>query len=418
MVDFTSAAHQFAKALTEGDFYRALGVPEEARRLEIDVAAARMSDRAPELAGLVTAVANVLTNRHRKATYKILCELRDRVCQTMADRYGGEFHEAIPEYRAAVWGQCCELLRFGLDQSDIVVGPRGAASLAKRGRERVIGSVLISRLVVLKCTERELYEGVATREVWYTECPVCHGRRKVACRRKRPGKLQFVGDGLVKVLDFGFKRFDYDYHVPACPGCRAKGVDPSVIDCTYTFRFASQSPTGTIVRGEGEYRDKACYAVVDGAPKTSCSPKLLEAFYIAQQGGRDVTLDEVEDSWEPASPQVYAGEGDRRASADTAKGGTGSLSWVGIALLFIVIRAGCEATSRWSRQHENRMSPNSAPWNSPAWQSPIIEPSHILENSMPDWNRTLRDTPAPSEQSISQDLSAPPDEDDSQLNYP
>jgi hypothetical protein len=411
MVDFTSAAHQFAQALAEGDLYRALGIPENARRLDIDVAAARISDRAPQLAGQVTTVANVLTNRRRKAIYEILCRLRDRICQMMADRYGREFREAIPDYRAAVWGICCELLRFGLDQSDIVVGPRGAASLAERGRDWVIESLLKSRLVVLKCTKEESREGAATREVWYTECPVCHGWRRIACRRKRPGKLRFAGgSGIVKVLDLGFKRFDYDYHVPSCPDCRAKGVDPSVLDGTYTFRFDSHSPPGTLLRGEGDRSEKALYAVMDGATTSRLSPRLLEKFYTAHEEGQDLTLDEVDDGWQPESSSTR----ERRATAGAGSGGSRFAPWAVYVIIYVVLRVGCTATSRLADQQERRRETDS--WNSRSWQSIQIEPSYLRKILEPDWNRTWRDTSAPSEQPVSRNLSVPPDEDDSELN--
>jgi hypothetical protein len=88
IIHFTSGAHQFAKALAEGDLHRALGVPEEARKLGIDVAATRIYDHMPQIAARAAVVANVLTNRDRIAIYQSLRELRDCVCQTVANRYG------------------------------------------------------------------------------------------------------------------------------------------------------------------------------------------------------------------------------------------------------------------------------------------------------------------------------------------
>ena len=417
MVDFTSAAHQFAIALSEGDLYSALGVPEDARRLDIDVAAARISDRAPQLAAQVTAVANVLTNRDRRARYQVLRYCHYCVCKTVAHRCGEEIHEVIPGYRAAIWKKCCALLRFDLDQPDIAVGPRGAASLARRGQEWVVESLLTSRLMVLRCTNKELREGAAVRDVWYTACPVCHHRHPVACTWKQPLSPRSPdptkGGG---ALGFRFNRFRYDYHVPACPNCGAHGVDPSAYDDTYTFRFTSKTPCGTVVRGEGQHSREVTHAIVNGVPNSSCPPKLLEEFYIAHQEGRDVTLAEIEDKWQTEPSQRYAGEGSRHSPADTTKGGTSFLAWVGIFLIFIVLRGGCVAMSRLSkqRQHEKRWKQEFDSWKFPELQSPRIEPSYIREIIAPNSNRILRDTPSPIGQSISQDLSAPPDEGHSQ----
>jgi hypothetical protein len=211
----------------------------------------------------------------------------------------------IPDYHAAIWDKCCELLKFWLDQTDLVVGPRGAESLAKLGEAWVIESLLISRLIVLRCIRQQLLAGFVTRELWYAECPVCHRRRKVVCTRKHFQSPPYAGPdskGLLTVRKFD--RHEYNYRVPACPNCRARGVDPSIYDDTYTFHFASKSPRGSIVQGDGHRGGTVIYAILNGVPGSNWLPKLLGDFYHAQQYGHDVTLYKIEPTLHPKRRRV------------------------------------------------------------------------------------------------------------------
>jgi hypothetical protein len=311
IIHFTSAAHQFAKALAEGDLHRALGVPEDARKLDIDVAATRIYDHMPQIAARAAVVANVLTNRDRRAIYQSLRELRDCVCQTVADQYGNKLLEMIPDYRAAIWDKCCELLKFSLDQTDLLVGPRGSESLAKVGEEWVLESVLISRLIVLKCTREQLLAGLVTCELWYAECPVCHHRRKVVCKRKDDRSPPSSGpeyEGLR--LNGKYDRNRYNCYMGRCPTCRARGGDPSIYDDTYTFRFPSESPRGSIVQGDGHRGGTVIYAILNSFPGSNWLPRLLPDFYRTQQYGVDFTLYEEEPTFQPKR---------RRARVDKSK---------------------------------------------------------------------------------------------------
>jgi len=310
IVHFTSSSHQFTRAVAEGDLYRALGVSEDARKLDIDVAAARVSDRAPQLAGQVTAVANVLTNRDLRATYQILCELRDSVCQMAADGYGEALQKLVLDHRTAIWEKCCELLRFDLHRFDLVIGPKGAASLAKVGEDWVINSVLRSRSIVLSHTDEELLAGSLTRELWYAVCPLCRQPIRVACARKRAQSAPSAGSSNEGLPIREFDRRKYNYYVPPCPNCRVRGIEPSEYDDTYTFRVYGWSPGGDVVQGEGHCGGTVIHAILDGLPTSYLLPlKLLEEFYSAQQNGQDLAIYEVD----PQKPKR------RRARVDKSK---------------------------------------------------------------------------------------------------
>ena len=70
MVDLTSGAFGFHQAVAAGDFFEALGLPENARKLDIDVAAARWAERAPWMAKDLVAVAGVLTRPDRRKIFE------------------------------------------------------------------------------------------------------------------------------------------------------------------------------------------------------------------------------------------------------------------------------------------------------------------------------------------------------------
>lgn len=84
-----------------------------------------LADSVPRMADRVTAVANVLTRGEWRSVYGILCGFRDAVYETLGDRYGDDIFEAIPDCRRVIWRNSCELLRFDLDHTDLLVGLKG-----------------------------------------------------------------------------------------------------------------------------------------------------------------------------------------------------------------------------------------------------------------------------------------------------
>jgi hypothetical protein len=138
MVDFTSGAYRFQQAFAEGDFHDALGVPEGARKLAVDVAAARLADRMPSITDKVTAVANVLVCRERRAVYQAVRDLRDHVHEALAEKFGDNLNYAIPNCRSLVWEHSCRLLGFDIDKLDSLPCSAEAATLAFDGTRKTV----------------------------------------------------------------------------------------------------------------------------------------------------------------------------------------------------------------------------------------------------------------------------------------
>ena len=280
--------------------HRALGVPDGARKLDIDVAATRIHDHSPAIAAKAAVVAEVLTNRELRIVYQSLGGLRDRVCRTLADRHGDKLVEMIPDHRAVIWDKCCELLKFSLDRPDLPVGPRGSESLAELGEDWVVESVLTSQMPVLRCCGKDMPSGAVIRELWYATCPACGDRRKILCERKNCKSPPSAGaEEKRSRTNHQFDRASYNYYVGCCPKCRTPKYDPSTYDDTFTFRFPSESPDGTIVQGEGHRAGTVIYAILNSLPRSSNLREVLPDFYRLQQAGQDLTLYETDESLRP-----------------------------------------------------------------------------------------------------------------------
>jgi hypothetical protein len=131
----------FQIALDEGDYYRALGVPSDARRLDIDAAAARLVRRMPDKAHAISAVARMLTRRDAKAVYQSLCRLQAAVLRQLSTQYGPDCVDSFHDCRRLSWRKCCDLFHFNLNDTNLSIGPRGARSLAAEGRRWIVDSI-------------------------------------------------------------------------------------------------------------------------------------------------------------------------------------------------------------------------------------------------------------------------------------
>lgn len=382
MVDFTSGGYHFRQAVARGDFYAALGLDETASKLDIDVAAARQADRSPEIASQVTAVANVLNNHDRKAVYRVLRDSCDRIYTRLGDRCGTEVFEAIPDCRCAIWRLCCELLRFDLDQTELLVGPKGASSLAERCDDWIIESLAESRLMVLNCTSEELLTGSATRELWHAECPACGRTRDVLCRMvDRPN------DGSALPAD-ELEAARYDYEPLPCPSCRAESADPSEYEDTYTFDFSAGSLGGRVVRGQGMAMCLSVYAILSGLPTSACPPHLLEQFYSLQQDGEDVSIESVEARPRTVFPQLAVQP--RRQPAPGGSGVGAGAACIVTFLMLMVLRGACHyAQHHASNQVPRNLRPYEHDWNPPFWQPPRVNRDEIQGARPPASTRYL-----------------------------
>lgn len=363
MLDLTSGAYEFQRLVAAGDFYAALGLPEGARKLDVDVAAARLAERAPWLAREVTAVANVLTHPDRRAVYETLHGLRERVLQTLTERLGAEFLGALPAGREQLWKRSCELTRFSPEYSELVVGPKGVETLARRATEWLYEEWVGTHLTVMPTTVEEDHAQAAVREVWTAECRGCGQTLPIPCRRvtAAPAPPERRPPGTPQPP---FVRQDYRYVVPPCPHCRTEDNEPAVYEDTYTFPIPAPH-RGAVLRGVGREMGKVLFVLRDGPPERSLPADLLDRFYALQQEGTDVTLDEAEEQW-------------RRASVSPRQAGQtqqNDRSWVNILVALALVVGGIiGGLTRLADRPSSGSRTVPPPWSRPQFEWPKYEP--------------------------------------------
>lgn len=386
MVDFTSSVYQFRQAVAQGDYYQALGVTEGARKLDIDVAAAHLADRWPVIASQVSAVANVLTNQDRRAVYGVTRGFRDHIHNTLGQRYGADIFEAVPDCRRVLWHQCCALLRFDLDNSQLLVGPKGADSLAKRGGDWIVETVLASGLLPLDCRGSECMAGSVTRELWYADCPVCRSTCRVFCKRiKREVERGAEEDTQGATPPREFKPGRYQYQRTSCPNCRAEGVDPTEYDDTYTFELSKRDSSGGFVRGQGRRTGRAVFAILNGVAKSSPPTWLLERFYSQQQEGKDVTLKELEAQAAKTRPNIQVAPPRQTTTTDSGKAGW-AVGWIALAIVIAIVRGAGHLSDRSTNRRQNTWEPPEFKMPSTDFLSGFQEPQNLINTE-----DTLRD---------------------------
>lgn len=344
MVDLTSSAFQFEQTLAVGDFFAALGLPHKARKLDVDVAAARMADRFPWLARSVTTIAQVLTHPDRRSAYLSLHALRNSITEHLVSQHGQEILAAIPGYNAEVWKYCCELVHFDWNQSELTVGPKGVQSLAEQGVPWIIEQLLGKHLPVVSVNPPRPLT-VATREIWLADCEHCGFWLVVPCQRKNAAPAP---------------------QLEPCPLCG----QASTYDDTYTFALPPDCYQGAVIRGQGQRTGKTTFALLNGPPIYSFPAMELQSFYQFQADGEDLTLEELRLKHYPLPALETAAAyvpwtkkpPPNPVAADTAS--WGCLTMIITLVLGVLLRAGCGV-------HQSR--PASTPWEPSQYQAPGIE---------------------------------------------
>ena len=388
LLDLTSRAADFERAVAAGDFFAALGVSEGARKLDIDVAAAHEAERFPFLAGRISAVANVLTHPERKSVYESTYQLRDRILQTLVGRYGPEFLEAIPDHRVDVWKHCCYLMRFDLKYSELLIGPIGAASLAAEGEEWIIDEIIASHVVAVAISSRESHEEVATREIWHAECTRCRRTLPIICTRHKQNIVSFTEFGEEEPdeeLPTEFVAENYWYLLPACDRCHSSLSEPSEFDDFYTFTVPPFSNSGDVLRGVGRRTGRVVFATHDRLLASSRPNEILSVLYEEQDDGKDISFAEAAAKqrarvpWSRTSPCLRDTPAITvtRTRSPWYEGNDGLLKLalaVPFIVLFLMLRLGCDGKNRSYTSSTSARS---------AYQSPPMTPKFDLSPNYP-----------------------------------
>ncbi|MCS7304449.1 MAG: tetratricopeptide repeat protein [Thermoguttaceae bacterium] len=331
MIQLISPKYQFEEAVAEGDYFRALGVMPSARKLDIDVAAARLAEQIPQLAQRISAVAHVLIAQDKRTVYEALQTLRDGVVESLQRQYGSEFLEQIPDLRRQIWKECCKLMRFDLGCSTLLVGPQGAASLAEVGVQWIVETVVFQTVnLVVSILPSEKAIGVAVRYVWYAECPRCGAKQPVLCRLKeRISPAEQKPSLLPAEVDFDESRYTLDWN--KCTYCSETLGPPVDWDDIYRFPIFPSADAGQLLRGRGQRTGKSLFAFNERYPPHPRPHPALHIFYQAQEQGKDLSFQESIGSekssiyantpYEPSGPRSTPSASDAAAPSPLGRGG-------------------------------------------------------------------------------------------------
>src|SRR5574342_1353231 len=95
--------NEVQQKLNEGDYYVVLDVSPDSNRLDLDLAAERISAAYPAIAGKISNIVQVMAHPKNKEIYAIAYELRDRILQTIYEHYGDEFKFFAPSVKMGAW---------------------------------------------------------------------------------------------------------------------------------------------------------------------------------------------------------------------------------------------------------------------------------------------------------------------------
>ncbi len=319
LIHLTSQAYRFRVAIAQGDYHRALGVKEDSRRLEIDVAAARLADRVPTLAVDAAAVASVLTTRERRALYDVVCRLRDEIQRTLMLRHGPEVDIASPHCRELIWRDCCQLLEFDVARSSQPVDLNKAKSVEATGGEQIVEMLVTTHLTRLCCTPAELNAGVAIREIWHGPCSVCHVGQQVLAARL---KAAMPADSAGQERPHRFVSTRYQYNWTRCPECGSVGTEPTNYDDTYYFSISPAMADGRLVEGTGQHTGRSRYSILNTA---------------------------MEWRWPPEERSIHAELKRIADSSARSPSGSSGWCWVAIFVISLLTRVGCAAIEKADR---------------------------------------------------------------------
>ncbi|MBN1852101.1 MAG: hypothetical protein JW829_05225 [Pirellulales bacterium] len=296
MVEYSDHV-RFHEAIKEGDYHRALGVPPDARRLQIDSAAARLELKMPEEAEKIFAIVRLLTRADDNPIYESLCDLKKKVFGQLTQQCGVDFSELFPECRRLAWNQCCNLFHFKLGHSYPTIGLRGTKSLISEGSKWIADFILAVFALSVAVTDREIHDGIAQRDLWVAKCKQCGSSKVIACRRKAHGRSHSFEKYEKSCSPQGLlnKYFDasqYEFLLPQCAFCGGSLSNPSKYYDTCTYAVPKDASRGMIITGDKTSDSDTPPAMI----RRFAAPRPLSGlyeFHSAQAQGKDVTLSEI-----------------------------------------------------------------------------------------------------------------------------
>lgn len=245
-------AAQIKRALDEGDYFAAIGVAPDASRMAVESAAARLQSEYADVAAAIGEAVQLLTFSEKRAIYEIACQFRDGVLDELRSQFGDCIDDPRQFVRKNVWTSIVQFLR--IEGGDAKIGPRGAASIARKGRQWVIEEAL-SQFCNLEFSDDELRLGRAEKGIMFRTCDKCATTRRMECTTCKG--VGSVADEAASQLSFLVDRPTMnkggEQSAPrvACVKCDGTGSLPCDCDDLFVFKIPDSAKTGAFLLGKG-----------------------------------------------------------------------------------------------------------------------------------------------------------------------
>ena len=289
--------------LAEGEYFQVIGVDRYAKRLEIETNSARLSEEHPELAGILSGITQVITDPDKHKIYALVCKHRDLVMQSLIERFGDDFLKAVPHCRRIIWSEYQTLLRCDFAKGSAQIGPRAAASIARRGQEWMIESITNHYLPLIQINENEKFTRRAIRTITTISCPQCENARQVSCEACEGAGRISARDEEESIPMFvdDFAKMDFGYNSEECSKCDGTGFIPCGCQDDYTFHMPRSVESGAVIIGDGQRTGKKNYAILErnvASPRPTWALLFIHYQYNLGKnlrwGESDFTLEEAE----------------------------------------------------------------------------------------------------------------------------
>jgi hypothetical protein len=280
--------NEIQRKLDEGDYYLALNASPDSNRLDLDLAAERISTAYPAIAGKISNIVQVLVHPKDKEIYAVAYELRDRILQTIDWRYGDDFKFFAPDVKASAWIFAQRLLNCNFEKNQTGLPVRTAESLMEMGLEWAVEDVLNYSLPALPIPLATKQRGVFEINFQLPKCSQCNNARSLTCTEcagtgkiksevEEPDFITFLDEPNLLPRDL------FEETGQLCENCHGTGRLPCDCADRYRFRVDLDTKPGSVLQGRGLRTGRSGYLILEYKVSSPRPSNLLMNVYGLQE---------------------------------------------------------------------------------------------------------------------------------------